>query len=225
MYACGFAGKDKSGHIERKDVKMLQRLFFAIISFTLLFSFTACNANNEVRENQENHRMDQSINQDDQNQTRYGYENRNPNPNQEDQYLNRGQNEIGYFRYNPVHYQNTPQTAQYSFDRPILAKQIASLVAVLSNVKESTVLVTDDHVFVGIITKNGKRDAKTVKEARRTAESLTPRYFQVHVTDSKKLESTINQLGLRMQGDGDIEGNADSLNDLLRRMGDDTPPG
>lgn len=208
---------------------MLQRLFVWILSCTLFCTLTACHTNqrdrDEARGNQENYRMEQSINPDDQNQTRFGYENRDPNVSQEDKYLNKGQNEIGYFRYDPIHYQNPPQSAHYSFDRPVLAKQIASLVAVLPNVKNSTVLVTDDHVFVGILTKNGKRNAKTVQEAKRTAESLTPRYFQVHVTDRKELESAINQLGLRMQGNGDIEGNTDSLNELLKRMGDETPPG
>ena len=97
------------------------------------------------------------------------------------------------------------------------------MVADLPNVKESTVLVTDDHVFVGIVPK--KKDQKTVKEAKRTAESVTPRYFRIHVTDSKSLQSSINELGLRMQKNGDVDGVRNNLNQLLKKMGDETPPG
>lgn len=59
-------------------------------------------------------------------------------------------------------------------DRPLLARHIAEMVTNLPNVKDATALVTDDRVFIGVNTKNGKVDPKTVKEAKRTAESLTP---------------------------------------------------
>ncbi len=166
--------------------------------------------------------------QDEMSRTRFGYDARDPNTYREDRFLGQGQNEVGYFRYNPENYkgnQSLTTDPGIRIDRPTLAKHIASLVAVLPNVKESTVLVTDDHVFVGIITKNGKQDQNMVKEAKRTAESVTPRYFRIHVTDSKSLQSSINELGLRMQRSGDIDGSRNSLNQLLKKMGDDTPPG
>lgn len=172
-------------------------------------------------------RNEGSMYQDDVSKTRFGYDARSPDRRKEDRFLGQGQNEIGYFRYDPDYYKtDQSQFAETGIriDRPTLAKHIASLVAVLPNVKESTVLVTDDHVFVGIIPKKNK-DAKTVKEAKRTAESVTPRYFRVHVTDSKQLHSSINELGLRMQKSGDIDGTRKSLNELLKKMGDNTPPG
>lgn len=188
----------------------------------------ACsNEREELGRRKELDRNEGSMYQDDVSRTRYGYDTRNPNPKKEDRFLGQGQNEIGYFRYNPDHYQTNPSSFSETgirIDRPTLAKHIASLVAVLPNVKESTVLVTDDHVFVGIIPKKS-RDPKTVKEAKRTAESVTPRYFQVHVTDSQDLHSSIDELGLRMQRSGDIDGTRKSLNELLKKMGDHTPPG
>lgn len=203
----------------------------SLMSLTLFCLITACQGQidrDEARGKQETNRNDQSLYQDEDAKTRYGYENRNQNVEQEDRFLGEGQNEIGYFRYNPVNYkgkQNFTNDTDVFIDRPILAKHIASLVTVLPNVKESTVFVTDDHVFVGIMPKKGKKDAKMEKEAKRTAESLTPRYFKVHVTDSDKLENAINDLGLRMQNNGDVDGSKRSLNELLKRMGDDTPPG
>ncbi len=139
-----------------------------------------------------------------------------------------GQNEIGYFRYNPANYRDKvgtdPTTHKVYVDRPILAKYIAQLVTVLPNVKDATALVTDDHVFIGVRTKNGKPDAKVRKEAKRTAEAVTPRYYKVHVTDSEELEKRINAIGMRMRTNHDVEGVKGDLEQLLRQMGDDTPP-
>lgn len=206
----------------------MKRLLVGLLSISFLIFVTACNqAKEEAREKQEMDRSSQSLYQDENTQTRYGYDTRNQSREKEDRFLGEGQNEIGYFRYNPVNYKGSNDVVDTDvfIDRPVLAKHIASLVAVLPNVKESTVLVTDDHVFVGLILKKGKKDANAVKEAKRTAESLTPRYFQVHVTDSKDLERSIHALGLRMQKNGDVDGSKRSLNELLKRMGDDTPPG
>ncbi|AUS07902.1 hypothetical protein C1X05_03055 [Laceyella sacchari] len=136
-----------------------------------------------------------------------------------------GQNEVGYFRYNPEHYHNKAgATTSVFIDRDLLARHISELVAYLPNVKTATTLVTDDHVFVGISTKNGKMDRKTVKEARRTAESVTPRYYRVHITTNRKLESQMNDIGMRMVGNHDVEGVKGDLEQLLRKMGDETPP-
>jgi hypothetical protein len=137
-----------------------------------------------------------------------------------------GQNEIGYFKYKPENYRTNGHAAgpDVFVDRPLLAKHIAQLVTVLPNVKEATALVTDDHVFLGIKTKNGRMDPKTVKEAKRTAESVTPRYYKVHVTSDRTLEDQINNVGMRLRGNSDVEGVKGDLEQLLRKMGDSTPP-
>lgn len=207
----------------------MQRLLTGVLCVCLFFLVSACNSDREeAGGKKEMDRNEGSMYQDDTAKTRFGYDTRDPNRDKEDRFLGQGQNEVGYFRYNPEHYKGNQSLAAdpgIRVDRPTLAKHIASLVAVLPNVKESTVLVTDDHVFVGIIPKKGQQDQKTVKEAKRTAESVTPRYFRIHVTDSENLQSSINELGLRMQRSGDVDGTRNSLNQLLRKMGDDTPPG
>jgi hypothetical protein len=140
-----------------------------------------------------------------------------------------GQNEIGYFRYNPADYRSALGSRQTPgpnvfIDRPLLAQNIAYLVTILPNVKEATALVTDDHIFVGVRPKNGTLDAKTQKEAQRTAESVTPRYYQVHVTSDQKLQSEIDSVGMRMRDSSNVEGVRGDLEQLLRNMGDETPP-
>jgi hypothetical protein len=151
---------------------------------------------------------------------------RNDEINGEENARGGGQNEIGYFKYIPEHYHQNGRAAgpDVFVDRPLLARHIAQMVTVLPNVKEATALVTDDHVFIGIKTKNGRMDPKTVKEAKRTAESITPRYFKVHVTENRTLESQINSVGMRMTSDYDVEGIRGDLEQLLRKMGDTTPP-
>ncbi|SEN56519.1 Sporulation lipoprotein YhcN/YlaJ (Spore_YhcN_YlaJ) [Lihuaxuella thermophila] len=160
------------------------------------------------------------------NDTRFGMV-RNDVINGEESAYGGGQNEIGYFKYIPENYKTGDGRAagpNVFVDRSLLARHIAQMVTVLPNVKEATALVTDDHVFVGVNTKNGKMDTKTVKEAKRTAESITPRYFKVHVTTDRNLNSQIQRVGMRLNGASDVEGVRGDLEQLLRKMGDETPP-
>jgi hypothetical protein len=194
-----------------------------IVFLSLLLILTAC-ANPNRKQGMERKNYEPLYRQKDQD-TRIGYV-RNDEINGEENARGGGQNEIGYFKYNPEHYHNGGRTAgpDVFVDRTLLARHIAHMVTVLSNVKEATALVTDDHVFVGIKTKNGQMDPKTVKEAKRTAEAITPRYFKVHVTSDRTLESQINSVGMRMTTDYDVEGIRGDLEQLLRKMGDTTPP-
>ncbi|MBA4493703.1 YhcN/YlaJ family sporulation lipoprotein [Paenactinomyces guangxiensis] len=162
---------------------------------------------------------------EEQTDTRYGLV-RNDQINGHESAYGGGQNEIGFFRYQPENYKTDGKAPgpNVFVDRSLLARHISQMVTVLPNVKEATTLVTDDHIFVGIQTKNGKLDPKTVKEAKRTAESITPRYFKVHVTGNRTLEQQITRIGMRLNGNSDVEGVRGDLEQLLRKMGDNTPP-
>jgi hypothetical protein len=169
--------------------------------------------------------MEEPLYRDKEHDTRIGYV-RNDTINGHEAAGGGGQNEIGYFKYRPQHYRNNGRAEgpDVFIDRPLLARHIAHLVTFLPNVKEATALVTDDHVFLGVSTKNGRMDPKTMREAKRTAESVTPRYYKVHVTSDKKLESEINAIGMRMTGNADVQGVRGDLEQLLRKMGDESPP-
>ncbi|SFI87692.1 Sporulation lipoprotein YhcN/YlaJ (Spore_YhcN_YlaJ) [Thermoflavimicrobium dichotomicum] len=197
-----------------------------MISF-VIFIMSACSPRQATPEQTGN--PDEPLYRESNNPSRLGAVRRdNSDINGHESAASGGQNEIGYFRHNPENYRTNgnkvPQPHNVFIDRPILAKHIAQLVTVLPGVKESTVLVTDDHIFVGVRTKNGKHNPKILKEARRTAEAVTPRYYKVHVTDSAKLESQINNVGMRMRTNHDVEGVKGDLENLLRQMGDKTPP-
>lgn len=203
---------------------MYRGLIIIISSFILLF-MTAC-ASQQTGNRQGTQMNYEPLYREQNNDTRMGLV-RNDQINGEETARGGGQNEIGYFHYNPQNYVNQngrPPGPNVFVDRTVLARHIAQLVTFLPNVKEATALVTDDHVFIGVTTKNNKLDAKTIKEARRTAESVTPRYFRVHVTTDKQLNSQIQSVGMRMVGNRDVQGIRGDLEQLLRKMGDETPP-
>lgn len=208
-------------------MEILKNWFILLVSSLLALSIYGCAPNNDNEEQgMENQGNREPLYREQNNDTRFGAV-RNDTINGDEEAKGGGQNEIGYFKYIPENYvnKNGANTGNNVFiDRPLLARQIAQMVTVLPNVKDGTALVTDDHVFIGVTTKNGKIDKKTAKEAKRTAESLTPRYFKIHVTSDKKLNDDIKSIGMRMSTNDDLEGVRGDLEDLLRKMGDDTPP-
>lgn len=204
----------------------MNRGLIIIISSLILLITSACGGNQQGGGRQGAQTNVEPLYREQNNDTRIGMV-RNDQINGDESARGGGQNEIGYFRYNPDHYINQKGRAagpDVFVDRTVLARHIAQLVTVLPNVKEATALVTDDHVFIGVATKNNKLDAKTVKEARRTAESVTPRYYRIHVTTDKNLNSQIQRVGMRMAGNRDVQGIRGDLEQLLRKMGDETPP-
>lgn len=138
----------------------------------------------------------------------------------------RGQNEIGFVRYNQGDTRTTDRGVRrpdVTVDRNTLASQIGYLVTAYPQISDAVVLVTDDVVFVGVEDAEGKKlDAKTVDQVRRTALSVTPRYYRVRVTDDDHLLRRITEIG-EIVTNGRHPVNRDDLSDLLRRMGDDTP--
>lgn len=199
-----------------------------------LLSLVACSQQSLERRGERHQEMDRSHNslyQDQTSQTNYGYKKRPVDFTRSDRDQTNGQNEIGFFHADRVNYPNQAQQPNVFIDRSILAKHISQMLISLPQVKASTVLVTDDHVFLGVQQRPAPKGSKPMTgkqldyEAKRVAQSVTPRFFKVHVTHRADLEREINQIGMRMQKNGDIEGTNGNLNDLLRRMGDETPPG
>lgn len=207
-------------------MKIPKNWFIVLLSGFLACSLYGCAPDNGEKElGSENQGNLEPLYREQNNDTHFGTV-RNEPINGGEEARGKGQNEIGYFKYIPENYTSNEANAGDAvyIDRPLLAKQIAQMVTVLPNVKDSTALVTDDHVFIGVTTRNGKIDSKTAKEAKRTAESLTPRYFKIHVTSDQKLNDEIKRIGMRISGNNDVEGVRGDLENLLRKMGDDTPP-
>lgn len=130
---------------------------------------------------------------------------------------------LGYSRqngnemYNATDGGSVPGPDVY-IDRNVLARHIAFLTTKLPQVDDAAVLVTDDQVFIGVSGSEGTPDEDTLYETKRTALSLTPRYFKIHVTGDPQLKGQIMNMGNHA---GITRGgvNRQEMEQLLERMG------
>lgn len=137
------------------------------------------------------------------------------------------QQELGFVRYNKaVNRAGDGRTVQNMYvDRPQLANYIGYLVTAYPDVDDAIVLVTDDHVFIGVNDSSGDRtlDDETVDNVRQTAMSVTPRYYKVKVADNDDFRQRISTVGDRITNSGNVDYGGE-INKMLRNLGDDTPP-
>ncbi|PTM57677.1 YhcN/YlaJ family sporulation lipoprotein [Desmospora activa] len=137
-------------------------------------------------------------------------------------------NMIGYSRqsgnelYNATDGGAVPGPDVY-IDRTVLARQIAFLTNKLPKVDETAVLVTDDQVLIGVKGKEEKPDENTLYEAKRTALSLTPRYFKINVTGDPEAREQIIRIGSQTGSTRErVKFNQQEMERLIERM-DRTP--
>ncbi len=125
-----------------------------------------------------------------------------------------GKSEIGFsqVKNNQRTLQAGNQFNKVYVDRQLMASYIAHLVKGIPEVGSSTVLVTDDHVFVNVGTKQTDQDkakhsiAYIQDQVRKTALSVTPRYYQIKVsTDESTNQKLINI------GQGNKNGNQNTM--------------
>ncbi|WP_054951359.1 YhcN/YlaJ family sporulation lipoprotein [Numidum massiliense] len=139
----------------------------------------------------------------------------------------RGQNEVGFSSFTPDDFRTRDgvrvTASNLQVNRNALANQIGYLVTTYPQVRKSTVLVTDDRVFVGIDDIGKKLDAATVEKVRKSALAITPRYYRVHVTTDKQLHKQMTKIGRKLANGGTVTQYRDDLSALLRKMGDPTP--
>jgi hypothetical protein len=84
-------------------------------------------------------------------------------------------------------------------DRSALARAVGNVTASCPGVVSSTVLVTDEEVFVGLHTRG--TDSRTAKsQARMNAMSVSPRYYKVYVTDNPRMISEMTRIASRSSG-------------------------
>lgn len=103
------------------------------------------------------------------------------------------------------------------FDRTALARLVAQALSSLPNLADTSVLVTDDHVFVGF-TPASKGTASDLvrldRQVKKASEGVLPRYYRV-VTSTDR--SIINEVLRLADGDGDRVD--EELDRLLNRKG------
>jgi len=100
-------------------------------------------------------------------------------------------NHVGFVRVNRNTLQTNNAGNNIYVDRDALARIVGNVTASVPGVATSTVLVTDEEIFVGLNT-DGNNAAAAKEKARMNAQSVSPRYFRVYVTDN---QSMINEMG------------------------------
>lgn len=133
-----------------------------------------------------------------------------------------GMPHMGYATTDRNVLRTTTNSNQVYVDRDALARAVGNVTASCPGVQRSTVLVTDEEIFVGLNT-NGQNAAEAKKQARMNAMSVSPRYYKVYVTDNARdiqeitrvASLTNNTMGVRS-----VDGN--QLNSLIKRMGGKT---
>jgi hypothetical protein len=128
--------------------------------------------------------------------------------------------QIGYVKTDRNRLRTTANTNRVYVDRNALAHIVGNVTASCPGVRTSTVLVTDEEVFVGINTAG--RDAKTAKnQARMNAMSVSPRYYKVYVTDNQQMIDEMARIASRTTNVNAANGYDDrGIESLVRRFGD-----
>ncbi|TKI59074.1 sporulation protein [Brevibacillus antibioticus] len=129
-----------------------------------------------------------------------------------------GMPRMGYAQTDRQHMRTASVTNVY-VDREALAKAVGNVTASCPGVQRSTVLVTDKEVFVGVHTQGA--DAHTAKkQARMNAESVSPRYYKVYVTDNPNDIQEIARVASRSSNVSTARTeDAKSIDTLVKRMG------
>jgi len=129
-----------------------------------------------------------------------------------------GMPRMGYAQTDRQHMKTASVTNVY-VDRDALAKAVGNVTASCPGVQRSTVLVTDKEVFVGVHTQGA--DAHTAKkQAKMNAESVSPRYYKVYVTDNPNDIQEIARVASRSSNVSTARTeDAKSIETLIKRMG------
>lgn len=133
-----------------------------------------------------------------------------------------GMPRYGYIQTDRQHAQTAGANNVY-VDRDALARAVGNVTASCPGVQRSTVLVTDEEVFVGLNTKGS--DAHTAKnQARMNAMSVSPRYYKVYVTDNPNDIQEIARVASRHSNLSHARTNETtaSIDALIKRMGGTT---
>ncbi|MGG1663045.1 YhcN/YlaJ family sporulation lipoprotein [Brevibacillus sp. NRS-1366] len=132
-----------------------------------------------------------------------------------------GMPRMGYVQTDRQHV-HTANASHVYVDRNALAQAVGNVTASCPGVQRSTVLVTDEEIFVGLNT-NGA-DARTAKhQAKMNAMSVSPRYYKVYVTDNQNDIQEIARVASRSTNVHTARTeDTTSINTLIKRMGGTT---
>lgn len=132
-------------------------------------------------------------------------------------------NHMGYARMD-VNYVRTNRDAlsQFHVDRDALAQVVGNVTCSVPGVSTSTVLVTDEEIFVGV-NMEGKHAKSAKPKVRMNATSVSPRYFKVYVTDNKDMIDEMTRIYSRSSNVNVASPHEDrQIDNLIRSFGGST---
>lgn len=117
----------------------------------------------------------------------------NPN-NQMEQPTNEELNErLGYVRFSRDEVNNTQEDHAMTMDRTEVAQMITRTILRNEDFEEVATLVTDQEVLIAY--ERGELDTENAADiASKTAMSIVPRYYNIHVSDNASLMDDIQSL-------------------------------
>jgi hypothetical protein len=179
---------------------MIKKSTFIVAGLTLLLSLNAAGCGNAGNEGQafdfmRGYKMEepsQAINKS--------------NIENKDQYL-----QFGYNRQTKNAAQDLEMPGYAVYDRPLLAESISEMAAVIPEVRDAGVLVTDQYVLIAYETAANDREA-VADQVKKTAMSVVPSYYEVYVADDPIMMDEIERFG------GQYSENRAEMNALLQTI-------
>ncbi|GAB3047829.1 YhcN/YlaJ family sporulation lipoprotein [Virgibacillus ainsalahensis] len=124
---------------------------------------------------------------------------------------------LGYVRYTQDEIDNNEENQQMTMDRPQIADMITRTILQNKGFEEVATLVTDKEVLIAY-EKNGDLDKEAAAGiASKSAESVMPRYFDIHVSDKAVLIDDIQSLHNSSTENRNYD---NTINQIIQEMND-----
>ncbi|WP_404454065.1 YhcN/YlaJ family sporulation lipoprotein [Oceanobacillus kapialis] len=167
---------------------------FAVGAITL-FTLTACANNENAMDERDDivNELDPSVEQQ----------------SAEDEAMN---DRLGYVHYTKDQVENNEQGDQEaSIDRTQVANTISRLALTGEGLEQVATLVTDEEVLIAYEKSEGVDEKEAANIARKTAESVIPRYYEIYVSDNDSLIQDIQSLHNSRTTDKGYENTVDQI--------------
>lgn len=101
-----------------------------------------------------------------------------------------GRKGYGYATYNSRDI-SPQQNGTFYVDRNVLARAVGTVVASIPGVDRSTVLVTDEEIFIGC---PGVTDTEVLNRAKLAAWGMSPRWYEIYISGNEDVVDRVNTL-------------------------------
>jgi hypothetical protein len=150
-----------------------------MVIFILLLFVTGCDRTNQTLDERE-----QRVNELN--------PNREENLSPENEEMN---DQLGYVHYTQEQFeQNQDEGREVTLDRNKMASMITSIILQNEDFAQVATLVADDEVLIAYEIEGETDENNAAEIARKTAESVMPRYFDIYVSDNPSLIPDIQSL-------------------------------